>query len=153
MPKINFIYGQNNYGMNIKNNNSINFILYEYAKILGENINNLLFLYKGKNLSLFRSNLINLTRNQKLIIMVFKRKKNNINNDVNDIICPVCENLAFLNIRDDKNFSIDCTNNHKGIYSSMSELMNSQNIDKSKYICEICLNSKKLYNDKNYYFS
>jgi len=80
MPKITFIYGQNNYGMNIKNNNSINFILYEYAKILGENINNLLFLYKGKNLSLFGSNLINLTRNQKLIIMVFKRKKNNINN-------------------------------------------------------------------------
>ena len=154
MAKIIFIYGQNNYEMkfNNKNNISINSILYEYVRVLSENINELLFLYKGKNLVLFGKNLINLNFSQNLIIMVFKRKKNISNNDVNDIICPECENLGFLNIRDDKNFTIDCTNNHKYTYSSMNEFMNSQNIDKSKYICEICQNNKKLYNDNNYYF-
>lgn len=148
MSRITFIYHHNSYKMIIKENNSINHILNEYASLLNENINDFLFLYKGKNLILGQ-NSINLTKNVNVIIMVFKRKK--YNNGINDIICPDCKNLAFLNIKDDKNIEIDCHYHHKHAYSSMNEFMNTQIIDETRYKCGKCQNNKNLYKDKNFY--
>ena len=56
MPKIIFIYRENKYEMVIEDRN-LN-IFYEYWKILNVKINDLLFLYKGKNISLFNSQII-----------------------------------------------------------------------------------------------
>jgi hypothetical protein len=56
MPKIIFIYRENKYEMVIEDRN-LN-IFYEYSKILNVKINDLLFLYKGKNISLFNSQII-----------------------------------------------------------------------------------------------
>ena len=152
MSKITFIYHHNNYEMILKENHSINSILDNYAKILKENLNDFFFLYKGKNIFLFNEYLLNPIKNKNIIIMVFKRTKE-FNNDINNIICPNCKNLAFLNIKDDKIISIECNNNHKHIYSSMNEFMNNQKIDESKLNCNICTNKINLYNDKNIFCS
>ena len=68
MPKIIFIYRENKYEMVIEDRN-LN-IFYEYSKILNVKINDLLFLYKGKNISLFNSQIIiSILKNNKTIII------------------------------------------------------------------------------------
>ena len=152
MPKIIFLYEHNKYEMITKGNNSINNILNEYVAILDGNIDDFLFLYKGKNMILFGENLIKISKNKKIIIMVFKKIKNNNKNDINDIICPICQNLSFLNIKDDNSILIECRYHHKFIYSSFNKFTKSQIIDESKYKCDICSNKSNLYNDNNFYF-
>ena len=152
MPKINFIYEHNNYEIEAKENKTINYILNEYVTILNENLDDFLFLYKGKNIILFGENIINLSKNKNIMIMVFKKVKNYNKIEINDIICPVCQHLSFLNIKDDNNISIECPLYHKCKYSSFNTFIKSQIIDELKYKCEICLNKRNLYNDNNFYF-
>jgi len=73
MSKITFTYHHNSYEMIIKEKNSIKKILNKYITNLKENIDDFLFLYKGKNLN----NLTEIFKeiNKNMIIMIFKKIK------------------------------------------------------------------------------
>ena len=108
MLKITFIYQQNKYVkiQEINQNININNLLKEYSKLINIQKKDLSFTYKGKDISF--DNKIMLTQiknnnNKNFIISVFSLKKNkNYIKDSNNIICPDCRNLAFLNINGDK---------------------------------------------------
>ena len=73
-----------------------------------------------------------------------KRKKD----DIKHILCPICEKLAFINIKD-KIITIKHLNNKDSHISDLNvnELINNQYIDESNIICGKCPNNKNLYND------
>ena len=125
MPKIIFIYRENKYEMVIEDRN-LN-IFYEYSKIVNVKINDLLFLYKGKNISLFNSQIIIsiLKNNKTIIISVYNLNINHkIDNIYENLICPNCKNLTFLNYNE--NNINNCKNKHinERQYLSITEFMN-----------------------------
>ena len=67
------------------------------------------------------------------------------------IICPKCQESALMEIEDFK-IAFNCINEHKTEGILFSELENTQNIDESKIICELCENSNKsiTFNNKFY---
>jgi len=67
MPKIMFIYKENKYNMILKDKNSEINIFNEYSQSIDVKLDDLLFLYKGKNIALWNSQIIN---------NIFKSKKN-----------------------------------------------------------------------------
>lgn len=67
------------------------------------------------------------------------------------IICPKCQEIAFMEIKDFK-MSFFCLNEHKIEDMLFSELENIQYIDESKIICELCKNSNKSTTFNNIFF-
>ena len=86
----------------------------------------------------------------KLIIQVFRKTKKKYNNDeLENIICPECKDLTFININGD-NININgCINKHKKAYT-INEFMKMQYIDEKEIKCDRCKNNKYLYNDNFY---
>jgi len=111
MSKILFIYRENKYEMILKDNNFN--IFYEYSKSIDANINDLLFLYKGKNITLNNSQKkLNIFISNKNIISVYNLNINYKNDNLcENLICPSCKNLTFLNISDN-NIINNCKNQH-----------------------------------------
>ena len=153
MSKIIFIYRDNKYEMILEDRN-LN-IFNEYSKKIDVNINNLLFLYKGKNISLSKSEIIinMLKSNKNIIISVYNlniiQKNDNI---YENLICPNCKNLTFLNLNDN-NINI-CKNKNINEcsyeYKSITEFINNQIIDEKEIKCSICNNNKYLYGNNFY---
>ena len=155
MSKIIFIYRENKYEM-VLEDRKLN-IFYEYSKKIDSNINDLLFLYKGKNISLINSQIIinMLESNKNNIISVynlnvnFNQKKDNI---YENLICPNCKNLTFLNLNDNNinNCKNHNTNESSYEYKSIMEFMNNQIIDEKEIKCNLCNNKKSLYRNNFY---
>jgi len=156
MSKILFIYRENKYEMILKDNNFN--IFYEYSKSIDANINDLLFLYKGKNITLNNSQkILNIFKSNKNIISVYNLNINYKNDNLCDnLICPSCKNLTFLNISDN-NIINNCKNQHMNEcsyeYNSITEFMNNQIIDEKDIKCNFCNNNKYLYGNNFYIFS
>ena len=146
--KIKFRYGYNEYIIKFEQKDLLKNVLNKYSAILDEDINNLIFIFKGKILS--TNNQCKLNKLNNRIIFVFK-KNNKINKNIKYILCPDCKNLSFLNIIDNNFIIENCNNNHKNIYSSINEFIENQIIDEIGYKCEECGNNKKLYNNNNFY--
>ena len=101
MPKIKFIYMKNIYEIKYnKNESSINNLLYKYSSIINIDIKQLYFFYKGKNIN----NIEKIDDLNDIKILVYNKKinKNKNNEDLKDIICPECKNLAIINYNDVK---------------------------------------------------
>ena len=154
MSKIIFIvYRENKYEIMLKDNKLDINIFDEYSKKINRKINELLFLYQGKNLSLINSQQIfhNSKFKKNIVISVYNINNNKINNISENFICPGCKNLTFLNFNDNninncKNKFIDCSCK----YTSITEFMNKQFIDEKEIKCSICNNNKYLYDNKFY---
>jgi len=98
--------------MSLENNNIS--IFHEYSKNINGNINNLLFLYEGKNIILNNSqpkaNTFKINKKLAIIFVYNLNINNNINYISNNFICPDCKKLTFLNFN---NKSINnCKNKH-----------------------------------------
>ena len=122
---------------------------YYFSSIINIHYNQLLFLYKGKNLILNNMKKVNELKDNNIIILVYnlKMKKINKNNkELKEIICPECNNLAIINSNDGK-ISLDCLkNNHKFIDISLNCFNDSQYIDESLINCQKCENNNCYYN-------
>ena len=144
MSKVKFIYMNNIYEIKYnKNDLSINNLLFKYSSIINIHIDQLYFFYKGKNIKNIKISEFN-----DIIILVYniKIKKNKNNEELKDIICPKCKNLAIINNNNDK-LSINCLfNNHKFIDLTINSFYESQYIDESLVNCNKCGNNKCYYN-------
>ena len=70
MSKIIFIYRENKYEILLEDRNISIDILYKYSKNINASMNELLFLYKGKNISLINfQTIINMLKSNKNIII------------------------------------------------------------------------------------
>ena len=120
MAKITFIYGYNKYVIAAKKKDSIASILDKYIHSLNEDKNDLFFMYKGKIITLLKMSSNTINQNKNMLIFVFK--KNSLkNNEINNIVCPTCENLVLINENESKNIIIECQKKHKITYSNMKE--------------------------------
>ena len=77
--------------------------------------------------------------------------KNNIINTTN-IICPICKENTLININDYRINLFDCKNGHKMNNVCLIDFKNTQKIDISKIICDICkINNKgNIFNNEIY---
>ena len=155
MSKIIFIYRENKYEIILKDNILDINIFEEYSKKIDGKINDLLFLYKGKNISFINSQQIfnKFKYNKDIIISVYNININNkIENISENFICPECKNLTFLNFNDDNinNSKNKYTNDCSYKYASISRFMNKQMLDENAIKCSICNNKKYLYGNNFY---
>ena len=85
-----------------------------------------------------------------IIINVIKLNKNINENNKENIICPICKNLVFLNIDEDNVIILDkCIERHKNEYS-LKEFLEKKDIEKNGVKCDICNNNQYLYNNNFY---
>ena len=95
---------------------------------------------------------INQLKNKNITIFVFNMKPFSKVQELSNIICPKCKNLSLVNINNiDYKISINnCKNNHQSKNLTLNNYSNSQYIDESKIKCELCKNSKYLYEEEFY---
>ena len=146
MVKIEIIYMKKKY---IMENDDINSIFQKYSSLINKDLKELLFLYKGKYLNI--ENKLDILNLKNIIIFVFNKNKNNINNNekIRDIICPECQILGSFIINDNFYINENCKNNHS-YKLSLNSFIDSQKIDESEINCSKCSNNKLYYNDLIY---
>ena len=147
---IKFIYMRNLYEIKYnKNDISLNDLFIKYASIINIKLTQLRFFYKGKNIILNSKKKLKELKDSNIIIFVYnikiKKNKNTNNEDLKDIICPECKNLAIINNNTDK-FSLNCHNNHKYMDLTINWFYKSQYINESLINCNKCGNNKSYYN-------
>ena len=124
---------------------------------LNIDINKLYFLYNGDKL------------NEGLKLIDIK-KNNNINNinilasdkeeiipkeniiSSKEIICPICKENIFINFNNYKINLIKCKNNHNINNIYIKDFQNTQKINISKVICEVCKENNKSETYKNEFY-
>ena len=124
-------------------------VLKNYIKLLSVPKKELLFLYKGINILQNKVILNKLKIKKNIIITVIKKSEKEIKDDIGNIFCPQCKNLAFLNINENIFNLNNCVNKHKNEYS-INEFIKKQDIEKNEIKCDICNNNKSLYNNNFY---
>jgi len=149
MSKVKFVYEKKVFDIIYEDIDINENVIKKYIKIIGEK--DLLFLYKGKYI-LENEDILNKIKNKNnIIITVIKKSKTK--NNIENIICPACKELAFLNINEDNIIKLDnCKYNHKNEYSlnEFIEYLENEEIKENKIICDICNNVKSLYNNNFY---
>ena len=93
--------------------------------------------------------------NKKIKILIYSNRNDNENKNIkksNDILCPECKEICKYDIKDYKITLYDCKNRHKIKNIKINEYENTQNIDLSKIICDICKKKSRLdiYNNEFY---
>ena len=146
MSKIIFLYEKNKKEMILEYKYSLKELLKKYLSLIDQKQKDILFMYKGKELSLQSNNII-LNGNRNIISVINLNKKKNVN-ETNYILCPKCTNLQFLNINEEKISMTNCINNHKYLDLSINNFIKRQN--ELKINCSICNNNKLLYNNNFY---
>ena len=69
-----------------------------------------------------------------------------------DIICPECKGNIILNMTSNKIFFYGCKNRHNITNISFDDFEESQKIDISKIICDICkINNKSITHNNEFY--
>ena len=133
-------------------------ILNKFLMNLGKNMYDLFFLYGGQVIQ--ENKTFNEIANsedkkrKKISILVFDNKTSSIYQNTNlkkskFIICPKCHDNIRINIKNFKIKLFNCHNKHIIDNLSITEFNNSQLIDESKIICDICkkVNKAKTFNN------
>ena len=151
MVKIKFIYINNKYILETEDNKDNNYLIF-YSSLINQDLNQLVFLYKGKILD--AKNIKNKLdyANSRNIIFVFKKKqmRSEKKEKIKDIICPECQRLSLLNINDDKSFTINNCHCGHNFNLNLDSFLYLQKIDESKINCYKCGNNKSYYNNLIY---
>ena len=151
MSKITFIYMRNIYQVNIKTKEILFAdILCNYAKVLGEKVNEIYFFYNGKKISINRNiKLSKMNKNIRIFVYSFKNKKNKKDDNNSLIMCPTCKKSVRIIINDDKISTYYCENKHSHNDMEISIFMEHQYMNNNFICCNICGNFR-FYYDKIY---
>ena len=145
MVLFSFIYMKNIY--EIKENNKsklLNEILSSYISFIDIKYDNILFLYKGKNLNDYKNKKIYELNNENIIISVYNLETKKDKNIINNILCPQCKSLPLVNINDKGISQINCINNHQFFNLSLDAYFKFQNLEE-KIKCHLCKNLEYYY--------
>ena len=154
MAEVIFIYNQIYTTIQCDFKEQMREIIKKYGVKSGIDINSVYFLYSGnlieENLTfeeIIGQNDKQLNRIKVLVCKLEDLNQYNQNSlffvKSNNIICPECKEIAFINIRDYKINIYGCKNGHNIKNILLNEFYNTQNIDISKIICENCkINNK-----------
>ena len=149
MKTIIFIYGHNKYMIEDEENN-LKAILKKYSSIINQDLKDLLFLNKGKILSLNSIEQVYKYKKNKIItlfVLLIKANKKAENKELKDVICSECNNLTKMKINEDKISLKNCVNKHKILDLNINEFINSQLNKEPDMKCHECTNNINLYNN------
>ena len=156
MSEIIFSYQGNQTSIQCETNEKMKDICLKFTNKLELDINKIYFLFNGDK--------INVNEEAKLMDIIKGKEINEIVilvNDINEeikkeniilskeVICPICKENISLNFYNYKINLINCKNNHNINHILIKDFKNSQKIDISKIICEICKikNKSETYNN------
>ena len=125
-----------------------------------KDISKLLFIHNGKEIknkdSTFQQEANELDRESNLMnVIVYE--KNEPNEEIKiikskEIICPVCNENILINFNDYKINLINCKKGHNKTNISFGDFQNTQNINISKIICDICKDNNKGRTHQNLFY-
>ena len=144
--KIKFIYYNNIYEIPNKNRSIIESILH-FSSILKEELDELRFIYKGKNL-LKCVEVLNNKIDKNITIFVFNLNNNKYKNRFENILCKECQNTCLINYNNDIITLNNCINKHNSSYLSFKDLVKNSLFEESDIKCDICGNYQKFYKIK-----
>ena len=150
MSKFTFIYMNNIYKITIKNKEELTEELIKYARAIGKYRTKLYFLYKGKPLTFEKKQYIFDYKKTYIIFVYDLEIKTEKNEEIENVLCPECGNLASIIINNDNKISIqNCKNKHKISNLTIDTFLFLQlNYNSNKYVeCNICNNKKSYYNN------
>ena len=149
MSEIRFVYENNQYNMSNLNGDSLSQLLCNFLNLINKKKEDIIFLYKGKNLLINQIEINTFNSNYKIFVFNITKDRNKVEN-TNYIICPKCKNLQLFNLIDDKISLENCANNHQFKELSFNDFSKGQMIEQSKINCSKCKNNKNLYNNNFY---
>ena len=144
MNKVDFSYSGTNYIVQCNNEDKMKDIINKFINKCGNNNKNLYYLYNGQIMNeelIFDKcvNSLDKSRNYMNILVIEGQEDDDINlKKSNNIICPKCNENAFIYINDFKIIIYGCKNGHKIENIKLNEFENTQYIDQSKIKCNIC---------------
>ena len=139
-------------------NDKLEDIIQRYCLKTQKNIEKMIFLYSGniitnKNKTL--NELANLEDKKRKIISILIDNKSSDNKNLKKskyIICPKCNDLTKINIKDYRISLNGCQKDHIINNISLSDFNKLQLIDESKIICDICKNVNKANSYNNIFY-
>ena len=154
MSKTTFFYKGNKTTIQCDAKEKMKDILKRLSYQLGIDLNKINFFYYGEKI------------NEELTFIDIIKQKDKESNEINiyvidinekikiskEIICPICKENIFIEINDYHINLLNCKNNHsiKNLY--IQDFENTQKIDLSKIICDICKSNNKNETHNNEFY-
>ena len=140
MNKVDFTYNDDKYFVQCSNDDKMIDIISKFLSKINKERKNIVFLYNGlminEELSFNQcANRLDRSRNYMSVVVVEGQNSNDDSVNLkksNYIICPQCEEDAFLSIKDFKLSITGCNKQHKTEDLELKELEKTQYIDQSK---------------------
>ena len=156
MANVKFIFEGTETVIQCNNEDKMNKICNKFVNKIGIDIDTIYFLYNG---DLINSELkfneqakkIDKDKNEMNIVVNKLNTSTIINEERKEILCPECGENCKIKISDYKIKAFDCKNKHE-IKILLDEYKNTQKIDESNIICNVCnKQSKNKSNNKKFY--
>ena len=142
--KINFIYKGINETIECNKDEYMDNIYKRYISKIQVDLDNLFFLCNGSMINP-EVKLKNILKEKEKIInmIVYEIDNDDEDNDINlkqskHIICPICNEICLINLKDYKISFSNCKNGHRFTKIMFDEFFDFQKIDESKIICDKC---------------
>ena len=136
-------------------------IIANFLNKIKEKGDNFFYLYNGSEINkdlTFNDQANDLDKNRQKMNIIVTKNDSGINaNEKNeviskDIVCPECKENSILNITNHKILFYGCKNKHNITNISFDDYEESQKIDISKIICDICkINNKSITHNNEFY--
>ena len=143
--EINFYFQGNIISIQCKQNEKIKEIYQKFGLKIQKDINSLQFLYNGtiindKKIIEEILSIEDKNRNKMdiLLFSINEANKNDITKKADQVIYPKCGEIAKIELKNYKISIFGCKKNHKIDNILLDEFENTQNINESKIICDIC---------------
>ena len=146
MNRVNFNYNDDTFIIQCNNDDKMKDIISKFFNKLGNNKRNIFFLYNGQiineELTFDKcANSLDRSRNCINVVVLEGQKRDDESKTViksDYIICPICNENAYLSIKDFKINIYGCKSGHKTENLQINELQKTQYIDQSKIKCDMC---------------
>ena len=154
MASVEFIDNGNKTTIQCNENDKLEDIIQRYCLKAKKDIEKMIFLYSGNIINKKKTfkELANSDDKQRKIITIVIDNKSTDNQNLKksrNNICPKCNDLTKINIKDYRITLFGCQKDHIIDNISLSDFNKLQLIDESKIICDICKNINKanIYNN------
>ena len=157
--EVTFIYNQNLTKIQCKKSDTMKDICRKFSSKISKNLDDMTLLYKGGTID----NELNFEQQAKpddnqsgeMKVLVLSNEEDEGTKYIlsKDIICPICGELCFINIKDYKITPYECKNGHKMDNCLSKNFYMTQKIDISKIICDICKEGNKATSYNNIFYS
>ena len=160
MNKVDFTYIDNKFLVQCKNEDKMEDIISKFLTKAGVEKRNVVFLYNGMIINeklTFNQCANRLDRSRNYMNVIVVEGQGSIDDAINlkksnYIICPQCQEKAFLTIKNFKLSITGCTKGHETKGLELKEFEKTQLIDQSKIFCDNCHALKSGTNENKFFF-